>query len=126
MEKHTGKRERIEKSDESGMFCEEPEAIPPKRICKDFHMCAACEIMSKYDELDLGPEEIEEEMVWDMMKMLEEQIAPTPSFSDDTGITSNGSDKLEFYGDEGCSFNAELDYLFGASDDELGVLLWTL
>ncbi|GLJ26141.1 hypothetical protein SUGI_0501220 [Cryptomeria japonica] len=123
MEKHAGKRERIEESDESGRLCKDPEASPPKRLCKDSNIDVVCEIMNKMDNEDLGldPEEIEEEMVWDMMKMLQEQIAPTPSFSDDTGSSGYGFDELESTGDKDCSFNAELDYLLGASDDELGI-----
>ncbi|GLJ26150.1 hypothetical protein SUGI_0501400 [Cryptomeria japonica] len=123
MDKHGGKRQRIEESNESGRFCEEPEASPPKRLCKDSNIGVACEIMSEIDNEDvgLGAEDIEDEMVWDMMKMLQEQIALNPCCSDDTGTSSNGSDELESSGDEGCSFNAELDYLFRASDDELGI-----
>ncbi|GLJ26151.1 hypothetical protein SUGI_0501430 [Cryptomeria japonica] len=60
-------------------------------------------------------------MVWDMMKMLEEEIAPSPSCSDDTGTSGYESDELEYSGNEDCLFNAELDYLFDASDDGLGI-----
>ncbi|GLJ26153.1 hypothetical protein SUGI_0501470 [Cryptomeria japonica] len=121
MEKPTGKRERIEERNESRRFCEEPEASPTKRFCKESNIDDVCEITSKMDNEDLGlsQEETDDEMVWDMMKMLQEQIAPTPSSPDDTGTSSSGSDELESSGDEDCSFNAELDYLLGASDDEL-------
>ncbi|GLJ26145.1 hypothetical protein SUGI_0501310 [Cryptomeria japonica] len=123
MEKHAGKRERIDESDKSRRYREEPEASPTKRLCKESNIDVVCEIMSKMDneDLGLGSEEIEEEMVWEMMKMLQEQIAPTPSSSDDTETTSNRSDELECSAYEDCSFNAELDYLLGASDDELGI-----
>ncbi|GLJ26138.1 hypothetical protein SUGI_0501180 [Cryptomeria japonica] len=122
MEKQAGKRKRIEESDECGSFCEEPEARPLKRLCKESNINVVCETMSKMDndDLGLGSEGIEEEMVLDMMKMLEEEIAPSPSCSDDTGTSSNGSDELESSGDKDCSFNAELYYLLRASDDELG------
>ncbi|GLJ26148.1 hypothetical protein SUGI_0501350 [Cryptomeria japonica] len=123
MERHAGKRERIEESDQIGLFCEESEASPQKRLCKDSNIDLVCEIMSKMDNEDVGvcPEEIEEEMVWDMMKMFEEEIGPSPSCSDDTGTSSNWPDELESGGNEACSLNAELDYLLGASDDELGI-----
>ncbi|GLJ26144.1 hypothetical protein SUGI_0501270 [Cryptomeria japonica] len=123
MERHAGKRERIEESDQIGLFCEESEASPQKRLCKDSNIDLVFEIMSKMDNEDLGfcPEEIEETMVWDMMKMFEEEIGPSPSCSDDTGTSSNWSDELESGGNEACSLNAELDYLLGASDDELGI-----
>ncbi|GLJ26139.1 hypothetical protein SUGI_0501200 [Cryptomeria japonica] len=123
MEKHAGKRKHIEERDENGRFCEEPEARSPKRLCKESNINVVSEIMSKIynDDLGLGVEEIEEEMVWDMMKMLEEEIGPSPSCSDDTGTSSNGYDELESSGDKDCSFNAEFDYLLSASDDELGI-----
>ncbi|GLJ26154.1 hypothetical protein SUGI_0501480 [Cryptomeria japonica] len=124
MERPAGKRERIEERNESGRFCEEPEASPTKRLCKESDIDVVCEITSKLDNEDLGlsPEETEEEMLCDMLKMLEQEIGPSPSCSDDTGTSSSGSDELECSGNEACSFNAELDYLLGASDDELGIL----
>ncbi|GLJ26152.1 hypothetical protein SUGI_0501440 [Cryptomeria japonica] len=123
MEKHAGKRERIEESDERGKFCLESEVSQPKRLCKECTIDVVSEIMSQMDneDLDLGSEETEEEMVWDIMKTLEEEISPSPSCSDDTETSINGSDELESSGDKDCIFNAELDYLFGASDDELGI-----
>ncbi|GLJ26142.1 hypothetical protein SUGI_0501250 [Cryptomeria japonica] len=119
MEKHAGKRQRIEERNESRRLCKEPEASPPKRFCKDSNIDVVIEVMSMMDNED--PDEIEEEMVWDMMKMLQEEIAPSPSCSDDTGSSGYGSDELESSRSEECSFNAELDYLLGASDDELGI-----
>ncbi|GLJ25594.1 hypothetical protein SUGI_0490320 [Cryptomeria japonica] len=183
MEKPTAKRERIDESDdESGRFCEEPEASPKKRFRKNSNIDFVCEITSKMDneDLGLGPGEIDEEMVWDMMKilqeeiapthsctdhtgrrrfceaamkdvvceimskmnnedlglglgeieeqmvwdvmrMLEEEIAPSPSCTDGTGTSCNGFDELEYSRNEHCSYNAEFCYLFGASDDELGI-----
>ncbi|GLJ26143.1 hypothetical protein SUGI_0501260 [Cryptomeria japonica] len=118
MEKHAGKRERIE-SDKSGSFCEESEASLPKRFRKESNFDVGCEIMSKMDNENLGL--CPEEMVCDLMKMLEEEITRSPSCSDDTGTSSNSSVELESGGNEACSFNAELDYLLGASDDELGI-----
>ncbi|GLJ26137.1 hypothetical protein SUGI_0501170 [Cryptomeria japonica] len=120
MEKHAGKRERIEESNESGRFCEESKASPPKRLCKDSNIDLVCEIMRKMDNEDLGmgSEEIEEEMVWNMMKMLEEEIAASSSCSDDTGTSSSDSDELESSWNEDYSSNAKIEYLLGASDDE--------
>lgn len=124
MEKHAAlKRGREEKSDESGRFYEEAESSATKRLRKDINVC---EITIKMDneELCWDVEEIDEEMVWDIMKILDEdQISASPSRTDDKGNTSvNGSDELESTWEyKSCSFNAELDYLFGASDDELGI-----
>ncbi|GLJ26134.1 hypothetical protein SUGI_0501110 [Cryptomeria japonica] len=142
MGKNTRKRQRFETQE----YCRSPsinvecEENPGKRFC-DEPNCGNVDIFSEImsHEVDFLQESIHEELVWDMMKKLEEEIFSSSSH-DEPSVKKCGSnqicDKLEENGDEAesvsrvdsrnleCEYNTcygDLEDLSWVSDRELDI-----